>query len=107
MRMDARVSSRRDRPGRPALLYPVILAPVKTAISVPDETFEQVERAAQRLGVTRSELYTRAARCYLAYLEQGSLTAEIDAALDLAGEDDSSQVAVAAGKRRLLTDDEW
>lgn len=81
---------------------------MKTAISVPDETFAQVERSAKGLGVTRSEFYARAAQFYLAHLEEQSLTNEINAALDLIGDDDSGQVAVAAGRRRLSqSDDEW
>jgi metal-responsive CopG/Arc/MetJ family transcriptional regulator len=82
---------------------------VKTAISVPDETFAQVERRAKYLGVTRSEFYTRAARFYLEHLEQQSLTKEIDAALELIGDaGDSSVAAVEAGRRRLAAaDDEW
>jgi predicted DNA-binding protein len=81
---------------------------VKTAISVPDETYARVERSAERLGVTRSEFYARAAHYYLEHLERQSLTNEINAALELTGEDDSSSAAVAAGRRRLsLTDDEW
>ena len=81
---------------------------MKTAISVPDETFAQVEQGAKGLGVTRSEFYTRAARFYLEHLEQQSLTKAIDAALDLIGDDDdSSAVAVDAGRRRLVADDDW
>jgi metal-responsive CopG/Arc/MetJ family transcriptional regulator len=82
---------------------------VKTAISVPDDTFEQVERSAHALGVTRSEFYARAARHYLEHLENESLTDEINSALDLMvgdAADDSPDVAVAAGRRRLA-DDEW
>jgi antitoxin MazE6 len=33
---------------------------MKTAISVPDRVFEAAERLAQRLGISRSELYTTA-----------------------------------------------
>jgi metal-responsive CopG/Arc/MetJ family transcriptional regulator len=82
---------------------------VKTAISVPDETFAQVERSAKCLGVTRSEFYSRAARFYLEHLEQESLTTEINAALDLIGDDDdSAAAAVSAGRRTLESaDDEW
>ncbi|RSM62143.1 CopG family transcriptional regulator [Kibdelosporangium aridum] len=79
---------------------------MKTAISVPDETFVQVEQSAKSLGVSRSEFYTRAARFYLDHLEQQSLTNEINAALD--GVDESSAVAAAAGRRYLAgADDEW
>jgi metal-responsive CopG/Arc/MetJ family transcriptional regulator len=82
---------------------------MKTAISVPDDTFAQVERGAKCLGVTRSEFYARAARFYLEHLEHQSLTSEIDAALEVIGEDDeSSTAAVSAGRRRLESaDDEW
>lgn len=80
---------------------------MKTAISVPDETFEQVERSAKSLGVTRSEFYARAARYYLEHLEQESLTDEINAALALVDDDDSGDLAVAAGRRRLADDDGW
>ncbi|GAB2821541.1 CopG family transcriptional regulator [Lentzea nigeriaca] len=81
---------------------------MKTAISVPDETFAQVERGAKCLGVTRSEFYARAARFYLEHLERESLTNEINSALELIGDDDSSAAAVSAGRRRLeLADDEW
>ncbi|GAB3504477.1 CopG family transcriptional regulator [Amycolatopsis cihanbeyliensis] len=81
---------------------------MKTAISVPDETFAQVERGAKCLGVTRSEFYAKAAQFYLDHLERESLTNEIDSALELIDDDDSSAVAVTAGRRRLeLADDEW
>ncbi|MBP2338504.1 metal-responsive CopG/Arc/MetJ family transcriptional regulator [Saccharothrix coeruleofusca] len=79
---------------------------MKTAISVPDETFAQVERSAKGLGLTRSEFYSRAARYYLEHLEQQSLTNEINAALELVGDDDSASAAVGAG-RQVLADDEW
>jgi len=82
---------------------------MKTAISVPDETFNRVERTTRCLGVTRSEFYARAARYYLDHLEEESLTNEINAALDVIdGMDDSTAIAVAAGRRRLESNtDEW
>jgi hypothetical protein len=81
---------------------------VKTAISIPDETFKRVTQSAQELGMSRSEFFTRAAVAYLDELDAKSLTAQINAALDLIGEDEDSQLVVEASKRRLreLTD-EW
>jgi metal-responsive CopG/Arc/MetJ family transcriptional regulator len=38
----------------------VILRSVKTAISIPDSVFEEAESLAQRRGMSRSELYTKA-----------------------------------------------
>jgi metal-responsive CopG/Arc/MetJ family transcriptional regulator len=54
---------------------------VKTAISLPDETFARVEHAAQRLGVSRSEFFARAAERWLADLDDAGLTDAINAAL--------------------------
>jgi hypothetical protein len=80
---------------------------VKTAISIPDETFEQAERRAAELGMSRSEFFTRAARCYIRELDVQSLTARIDVALALAGADESAEVAVRAGRRTLAAEDDW
>lgn len=38
---------------------------MKTAVSLPDSVFEQAEALAQQLGVSRSELYTKALQAYL------------------------------------------
>lgn len=81
---------------------------MKTAISIPDETFEQVEERASALGMSRSEFFTRAAQNYLELLEAESLTARIDAAIDLVEADESAELAAAAGLRHLAQDeDEW
>jgi metal-responsive CopG/Arc/MetJ family transcriptional regulator len=80
---------------------------MKTAISVPDETFDEAERLAAALGISRSEFFTTAARHYIRELEAQSLTARIDAALALAGSDESAQAAVRAGRRTLADGDDW
>jgi hypothetical protein len=80
---------------------------VKTAISVPDETFEQATRKAAELGISRSEFFTRAARRYLDELAARSLTQQVDEALQMAGHDDSAAAAAAAGRRRLAAGDDW
>ncbi len=38
---------------------------MKTAISIPDSTFKAAEQLAQRLGISRSELYTKAISTYV------------------------------------------
>lgn len=38
---------------------------MKTAISLPDSVFEEAEALAQHLGISRSELYTKALQAYL------------------------------------------
>jgi metal-responsive CopG/Arc/MetJ family transcriptional regulator len=81
---------------------------MKTAISVPDEIFEQAAGQAAELGISRSEFFARAARRYLDELAAQSLTRQIDQAL-LAAEDDDSGAAAAAVGRALLGsgDDGW
>ncbi|MBG1265221.1 hypothetical protein [Nostoc sp. WHI] len=38
---------------------------MKTAISLPDPIFKEAEALAQQLGISRSELYTKALKVYL------------------------------------------
>jgi metal-responsive CopG/Arc/MetJ family transcriptional regulator len=38
---------------------------MKTAISIPDNVYESAEQLAQRLGKSRSELYTKAIKSYV------------------------------------------
>jgi len=81
---------------------------MKTAISVPDEIFNQAGSRAAELGISRSEFFTRAARQYLGQFADASLTQQIDAAIEAAGTDDSGQAAAAAGRSFLAAaDDEW
>ena len=82
---------------------------MKTAISVPDETFEKASRRAHDLGMSRSEFFTRAAARYLDGLDAESLTHQIDLAVAALGErDDSTWHAVATGHRALVDESgEW
>jgi metal-responsive CopG/Arc/MetJ family transcriptional regulator len=59
----------------------VILGGMKTAISLPNDTFQRVDRAAQRLGVSRSEFFARAAERWLDALDDGGTTEAIDRAI--------------------------
>jgi metal-responsive CopG/Arc/MetJ family transcriptional regulator len=80
---------------------------MKTAISLPDATFERVNKRAAALHLSRSEFFARAAEQYLNQLESGSITAEIDDVVEQT-RDDSGRAAVSAGLRRLAqSDDEW
>ena len=78
---------------------------MKTAISLPDATFERAAEKAKELGISRSEFFARAAEVYLDELAGHSLTRQIDEALQTAGTDESSSAAVTAGRRRLAEDD--
>lgn len=82
---------------------------MKTAISVPDEIFREVEQRVRALGMSRSEFYSVAARHYLHSLDEQSTTAQINEALAAQHEPDGSVAAAAAvGRRRLAAmDEEW
>jgi metal-responsive CopG/Arc/MetJ family transcriptional regulator len=54
---------------------------MKTAISLPDDTFARVEEAAKRLGVSRSEFFARAAERWLDALDDDHTTDAINRAL--------------------------
>lgn len=77
---------------------------MKTAISVPDQTFARVERAASRLGVSRSEFFARAAERWLHDLEDTQTTMAIDRALETV-EQDATFVSHAAS--RIAAADDW
>jgi metal-responsive CopG/Arc/MetJ family transcriptional regulator len=76
---------------------------VKTAISLPDDTFRRVDKAAKRLGVSRSEVFARAAENWLDALEDDGTTAAIDRAIAGLPADhwftDAAAAALAAGDR--------
>jgi hypothetical protein len=82
---------------------------MKTAISIPDATFDRVTRTARRLGVSRSELMTKATVAYLDNLEFHDLTLEIDRALGIVAIDaEADHSVVEASKARLAEiNDEW
>lgn len=76
---------------------------MKTAISLPDDTFRRVDDAAKRLGVSRSEFFARAAERWLDALEDVGTTLAIDQAIaGVAAEHAFTDAAAAA----LITDDQ-
>ncbi|MHB8263254.1 MAG: ribbon-helix-helix protein, CopG family [Acidimicrobiales bacterium] len=79
---------------------------MKTAISVPDETFRLATEKAAQLGISRSELFSTAVRRYLDELEAFSLLSRIDAAAELANDDEATLSVVAAGRSRVARDAE-
>jgi metal-responsive CopG/Arc/MetJ family transcriptional regulator len=81
---------------------------MKTAISIPDETFVRVEHRARELGVSRSEFFARAAEHWLEALDDERTTEQIDAALAAAqpAEGDAAFVR-RAGARLTARDERW
>jgi metal-responsive CopG/Arc/MetJ family transcriptional regulator len=85
---------------------------VKTAISVPNDTYERASKRARDLGMSRSEFFSRAAARYLDELDRTSVTHQIDLAVStlgtLADADDPAVDAVNISHRVLNdTSDDW
>lgn len=80
---------------------------MKTAISLPDATFEAATKRAAELGMSRSEFFAVAARRYLDELDGSSVTELINEALQDVPADDTTALVVAAGRRRLSAGDDW
>ncbi|MGY8814037.1 MAG: hypothetical protein ACKVHQ_04885 [Gammaproteobacteria bacterium] len=51
---------------------------MKTAISIPDEIFKEAERAAKNLGVSRSELYSKAVLNFVERYRRENLTEKLN-----------------------------
>ncbi len=52
---------------------------MKTAISIPDQIFSGAEDMARKLGISRSELYTKAIKDYLKKHDPDLVTQELNA----------------------------
>lgn len=78
---------------------------MKTAVSIPDEIYEDAERLARRLKRSRSELYSRALSEYVARHAPDQVTEEMNEAI-AAAEEPVDGFATVAG-RRTLRRSEW
>ena len=80
---------------------------MKTAISIPDELFAAAEDAADRLGVSRSELYRRALREFLAGPDVGAVTEALDAVYSKQPEESQLDPVLARLQLASLPHEEW
>lgn len=78
---------------------------MKTAVSLPDELFAAAERAAERMGKSRSELYREALAQYLARHDDDEVTAAMDRTLAQVGSARDPFTRTAAA--RILERSEW
>jgi metal-responsive CopG/Arc/MetJ family transcriptional regulator len=80
---------------------------MKTAISLPDELFDAVERIVRRSGRHRSEVYADALREYVARHTPEEMTEAINRALQEVGDSPSEYDFAAAAARGTLENSEW
>jgi metal-responsive CopG/Arc/MetJ family transcriptional regulator len=77
---------------------------MKTAISVPDDVFEDADRLADRLGKSRSQLYTEAVIEYLNRHDPDTVTERLDAVYAIS---ESPDRFITKTTRHILERVEW
>ena len=82
-------------------------AGMKTAVSVPNDLFAEVERMARRSGRSRSEVYSTALREYVARHEPDQITEELDRVIDDIGGPAADGAFADVAARRVLGSVEW
>ncbi|MBW8713160.1 MAG: ribbon-helix-helix protein, CopG family [Acidobacteria bacterium] len=78
---------------------------MKTAVSIPDEVFEKVERLARRAKRSRSEVFSAALAEYVARHSPDEVTEAMNRVCGELGDQQDAFVADAA--RRVLENTEW
>ncbi len=78
---------------------------MKTAISIPDDVFEQAEATAKRLKMSRSELYSRAVQAFLDAHSPDQVTDGWNAVIGELGQPDTLLASAAA--RHVFESTEW
>lgn len=78
---------------------------MKTAISVPDQLFNQAEKLARRTGKSRSQIYQEALAEYLLRRDSGAVTEAMDQAL--AAIDQVSDPWLSRAGGQALEKSEW
>ena len=75
---------------------------MKTAISIPDPVFRSAERLADKLGISRSELYCRAVKDLLERHEQATVTARLNEIYGAGGAGSNLEPRLAAMQARSI-----
>lgn len=80
---------------------------VKTAISVPDDIFRRATRYAKRLGISRSELFTRAVEQFIQEQNARAIRDSYDRAFGPDAGDDEEVEFRRRNARKTLLNVEW
>lgn len=78
---------------------------MKTAVSVPDEVFEKVERLARRARKSRSQVFSAALKEYVARHAPEEVTEAMNRVCEQLG--DQHDAFIAAASRRVMKRTEW
>jgi metal-responsive CopG/Arc/MetJ family transcriptional regulator len=78
---------------------------MKTAVSIPDEVFQKVERLARKAGRSRSEVFAAALAEYVARHTPDEVTEAMDRVCADIGDQETGFVSAAG--RRVLENIDW
>jgi len=78
---------------------------MKTAISIPDNVFQSAEKLAQRLGKSRSQLYTQALNTYLKQNGEKGVQEMLDKVY--AAEDSSLSPSLRRLQAKIVVKEQW
>jgi metal-responsive CopG/Arc/MetJ family transcriptional regulator len=78
---------------------------MKTAISIPDEIYQSADQLAKRLGMSRSELYSKAVSFFI----EAHQNEEVTRALDKIYDKETSEIDPVIGVMQLksMPKEEW
>jgi hypothetical protein len=80
---------------------------VKTAISIPDQIFEQAERLAKIRGWSRSELYANAVSTFVNNERFLGVREKLDAVYGESADDSALEPILAAAQARSIPKEKW
>jgi hypothetical protein len=80
---------------------------MKTAISIPNETFEAAERLAERIGMSRSELYATAVAEFMTRHRAAGVRERLDAAYDIEDEAARLKTVMAIVQSESVPQEDW
>ncbi len=80
---------------------------MKTAISIPDDLFEAAEKLAEKLGVSRSELYQRAVAQFLSEYSGELITDSLNEIYSEGAEESKLDAALSRAQFSSVKEDDW
>jgi predicted transcriptional regulator len=80
---------------------------MKTAISIPDEIFEQAERLAKTRGWSRSELYANAVSAFVNNERFSGVREKLDTIYAGCADDSAVEPLLADAQARSIAKDRW
>jgi len=82
---------------------------MKTAISLPDQLYEEAERTAQSLGIPRSQLFAKALEEFIAYHKRENVTERLNRVYSKADQTEFEGISNAGIEsiRNMAKNDTW